>query len=176
MSPATQGEDASTLAYAQLQPEDILETVEGLGYRCDGRLLALNSYENRVYQVGIEDSSPIVAKFYRPGRWSDDAIIEEHRFSAELADREIPIVAPLAADGRTLHHTGHFRVSLAPWRGGRAPELDDEQLLCQVGRLVARIHLQGQVNEFEHRPALGARVTKMVQTGQAPALALPAPD
>ena len=144
----------SVLAYAQLQPDDILTAIDSLGFRCDGRFLALNSYENRVYRVGIEDDVPVVAKFYRPGRWSDDAILEEHRFTAELAEKEIPVVEPMEISGNTLHHCEHFRVSVSPCRGGRSPELDDHDLLEQVGRLVARIHCQGETSDFEHRPAI----------------------
>lgn len=128
--------------------------MEDLGFRCDGRFQALNSYENRVYQIGIEDGKPVVTKFYRPGRWSDAAILEEHAFSAELADADIPVVAPLAPKGRTLHHHGEFRLSVSPCRGGRAPELDDEDLLRQLGRLVARMHLLGETRSFSHRPGL----------------------
>ena len=144
----------SELAYAQLQPDDILTAIDSLGFRCDGRFLALNSYENRVYRVGIEDGEPVVAKFYRPGRWSDDAIFEEHGFTAELAAKEIPVVAPFELSGSTLHHCGPFRVSVSPCHGGRSPELDDYDLLQQVGRLVARIHLQGESGWFKHRPAI----------------------
>lgn len=144
----------SELAFAELQPDDILTAIDGLGFHCDGRFLALNSYENRVYQVGVEDGEPIVAKFYRPGRWSDDAILEEHRFTAELAEKEIPVVEPLTISGATLHHSGPFRLSLSPCRGGRAPELDDHNLLRQLGRLVARLHLQGETSSFAHRPAI----------------------
>ena len=144
----------SELAFAQLQPDDILTAIEGLGFRCDGRFLALNSYENRVYQVGIEDDEPVVAKFYRPGRWSDDAIFEEHSFTAELAEREIPVVEPFELSGNTLHHCGPFRVSVSPCRGGRSPDLDDLDLLQQLGRLVARIHLQAETSVFEHRPTI----------------------
>jgi Ser/Thr protein kinase RdoA (MazF antagonist) len=143
-----------TLAYADLQPDDILSALDGLGFRCDGRFLALNSYENRVYQVGVEDAEPVVAKFYRPARWSDESILEEHRFTNELADAEIPVIAPLEIDGTTLHRCGPFRVSVSPCRGGRAPDLDNEDLLRQLGRLVARIHLQGEQRDFEHRPAV----------------------
>jgi Ser/Thr protein kinase RdoA (MazF antagonist) len=142
------------LAYSELRPDDILSSLESLGYRCDGRFLALNSYENRVYRVGIEDQQPVVAKFYRPARWSDDAILEEHRFTAELAEQEIPVVAPLTIGRRTLHQCGPFRVAVSPWRGGRAPELDEPGMLQQLGRLVARMHLQGEVRPFEHRPEL----------------------
>jgi Ser/Thr protein kinase RdoA (MazF antagonist) len=142
------------LAYSQLRPDDILTALEDLGFHCDGRFLALNSYENRVYRVGVEGGPPVVAKFYRPARWSDEAILEEHRFTAELAEQEIPVVAPLPIDGRTLHYCGPFRVAVSPWRGGRAPELDAPAMLQQLGRLVARMHLQGEQRPFDHRPTL----------------------
>ena len=143
-----------TLAFAELRPDDILDSLEHVGFQCDGRFLALNSYENRVYRIGIEDKEPVVAKFYRPRRWSDDAIAEEHSFTAELAEQEIPVVAPLAINSKTLHHCGPFRFSVSPCRGGRAPELDDAELLKQLGRLVARIHLQGETKPFQHRPSI----------------------
>lgn len=142
------------LAFAELQPDDMLDSLEEIGFQCDGRFLALNSYENRVYQIGIEDDKPVVAKFYRPGRWSDDAILEEHSFTEELAEQEIPVIAPLSIDGNTLHHCGPFRLSVSPCRGGHAPELDDAELSKQLGRLVARIHLQGATSSFQHRPAI----------------------
>jgi Ser/Thr protein kinase RdoA (MazF antagonist) len=138
------GTDESTLAYNELRPDDILAALEELGFECDGRFLTLNSYENRVYQIGIEGGPPVVAKFYRPGRWSDAAILEEHEFSAELAAADIPVVAPLLCN--------HFRLSVSPCRGGRAPDLDNKTLQRQVGRLIARIHLQGAVKPFAHRP------------------------
>jgi Ser/Thr protein kinase RdoA (MazF antagonist) len=142
------------LAYQDLQPDDILNCLESLGYPCDGRLLALNSYENRVYRVGLDDESPVVAKFYRPGRWSDAAILEEHDFAAELADAEIPVVDALVHDGKSLHHSGKFRFAVFPCYGGHAPELDNMELLAQLGRLVARIHLYGDKFPFKHRPHL----------------------
>lgn len=144
----------ATLAYLSLRPEDIIDAVESAGFRSDGRLLALNSYENRVYQVGLEDGGNVVAKFYRPARWSDDAILEEHEFSIELADDEIPVVPPLESDGQTLHYYEAFRFALFECRGGRPPELDDLNMLAQLGRLVARIHLHGETAPFEHRPLL----------------------
>ena len=144
--------DESTLAYNDLRPDDILGALEELGFHCDGRFLTLNSYENRVYQLGIEDGPPVVAKFYRPGRWSDAAILEEHEFSAELAAADIPVVAPFVRNGTTLHHSGHFRLSVSPCRGGRAPDLDNKTLQKQIGRLIARIHLQGELKPFAHRP------------------------
>jgi Ser/Thr protein kinase RdoA (MazF antagonist) len=140
--------------YAGLTPDCVLAALEGVGLAADGRLLALNSYENRVYQAGIEDATPVVAKFYRPGRWSDEAIVEEHAFTAELAAREIPVVAPLEIGARTLHRHAGFRFAVYPRRGGRAPELDDPETLEWLGRFIGRIHAVGAVQPFRHRPAL----------------------
>ena len=117
-------------------------------------MLALNSYENRVYQIGLEDTSPVVAKFYRPARWPDAAILEEHAFTQELAEREIPVVAPLIVDGRTLHTYEGFRFTVYPRRGGRAPELDDPNTLEWMGRFIGRIHAVGALTPFQHRPTL----------------------
>ncbi len=143
------------LRYSELGPDQILDAVQSLGYCADGRLLAMNSYENRVYQVGLEDAEPLIVKFYRPHRWSDEAIAEEHEFARELAEAEIPVVAPLAdADGRTLHRHGAFRFSLFPRAGGRAPEPDDLDQLEILGRFVARIHAVGATRDFAHRPTL----------------------
>jgi Ser/Thr protein kinase RdoA (MazF antagonist) len=146
--------DAAALAFADLQPEDIVATLDGLGFHCDGRFLALNSYENRVYQVGIEDGPPVVTKFYRPDRWSDASILEEHAFAADLAAQEIPVVPPLEHVGETLHHAGHHRLAVYPCFGGRAPDLDNYELLKQLGRLVARIHNEGESARFRHRPGI----------------------
>ncbi len=141
--------------YYQLGPEQVLDAVESIGIRADGRLLELNSYENRVYQVGVEDGAPVVGKFYRPGRWSDEAILEEHAFTLALAELEIPAVPPLIdAEGRTLHHHAGFRFSLYPRRGGRAPELDDPDNLVWLGRYLGRIHALGAAQPYRHRPAL----------------------
>ena len=114
--------------YSELTPDCILDAVEACGLPVDGRLLALNSYENRVYQVGIEDQAPIIAKFYRPERWTDPQILEEHAFATELAQAEVPVVAPLDDKG-TLHRHLGFRFALFPRRGGRAPEFDDAKVL-----------------------------------------------
>ena len=141
----------TTLAYQDLTPDDIIRSVESVGLRCDGRLLALNSYENRVYRVGIDDQPAVVAKFYRPGRWSDAAILEEHVFTADLSAQDIPVVPPLERDGVTLHFHGDFRFAVYPCHGGRAPDLDDLKLLRQLGRLIGRIHLQGRRERFRHR-------------------------
>ncbi|HEX7062259.1 MAG TPA: serine/threonine protein kinase [Woeseiaceae bacterium] len=141
-------------AFQALKPDDILGPLEALGFVPDGRFLALSSYENRVYRVGIEDDQPIVAKFYRPARWSDAAILEEHRFTLELAARDIPVVPPFERDGGTLHHSGPFRLAVFPCRGGRAPELDRPGVRRQLGRLIARIHLEGERRPFGHRPVI----------------------
>ncbi len=143
-----------TLAFAGLQPDDVLNALDELGLRCDGRLLTLNSYENRVYQVGTEEGRFVVAKFYRPERWTDAAILEEHAFSAELHALDIPVVPPMIIDGRTLHKHGPFRLSVAECHPGRSPELDDADLLEQLGRLIARIHLHGEIEPFAARPSL----------------------
>jgi Ser/Thr protein kinase RdoA (MazF antagonist) len=149
--------------YSRLTPDVVLNSLEGLGMRCDGRLLALNSYENRVYQVGLEEDSPhasasgrpaVVAKFYRPGRWTDAQILEEHEFATELAASEIPVVAPLAFDGRTLADAHGFRVAVFARKGGRAPELEDDKTLEWLGRFIGRIHAVGRARSFEHRPRL----------------------
>jgi len=140
--------------YAALTPDVILNAVDAAGFRSDGRLLALNSYENRVYQVGIEDSTPLIAKFYRPGRWSDASIREEHDFALELADQEIPVVAPLRIAGATLLHAGGYRYALYPRQGGHWPELDTPQKRAWAGRFIGRIHAVGAVRPFRERPAL----------------------
>lgn len=145
----------NSLAYQTLDPDRILDAIESTGLHCTGHLHALNSYENRVYQIGVEEDSYIVAKFYRPGRWSDEAIREEHAFALELVEREIPVVAPLRdAKGETLHHHGGFRCALYPRRGGRWPELDDPDNLVWLGRFIGRIHAIGAVRPFRHRPTL----------------------
>lgn len=150
--------DASQHPFDFLSPDLVLEAVESTGRVTDGRLLALNSYENRVYQVGIEGDQPLVAKFYRPARWSDAQILEEHAFVAELCAAELPVVAPLAdAQGDTLHHYGDFRFSLFPRRGGHAPELDNPDCLVVMGRFLARLHNVGAVRSFMHRPALDSQ-------------------
>jgi Ser/Thr protein kinase RdoA (MazF antagonist) len=140
--------------YAGLGPDTVLDALDSVGFRGDGRFIALNSYENRVYQVFMEEGPPVVAKFYRPARWSDAQIAEEHAFVAELAEREIPVVAPVAVAGRTLHHHGGFRFSVYPRRGGRAPELGDPETLEWIGRFVGRIHAVGAVKPFAERPAI----------------------
>jgi Ser/Thr protein kinase RdoA (MazF antagonist) len=132
----------------------VLNALESIGLRCDGRLQTLNSFENRVYQVGIDESSFVVAKFYRPARWSDAAIGEEHAFATELAAREIPCVPPLATAGATLHHHGGFRFAVFPRQSGRPPELDQPGTLEWIGRFLGRIHAVGGLAPFRHRGTL----------------------
>ena len=139
--------------YYKLTPDVVLNAVESLGYRCDGRFLALNSYENRVYRINLEEAPAIVTKFYRPHRWSDAAILEEHQFTQELSDLEIPVVAPLKdPQGQTLHSYEGFRFAVYPNCGGRWPELDNEDNLTWIGRFIGRIHAYAKTDTFKHRP------------------------
>ena len=145
--------------YEALSPDLVLDAVESCGYLSDARVLALNSYENRVYQVGIEDASPLIAKFYRPQRWSDAQILEEHTFTQALHELEISVVPPIAdADGNTLRTFAHqgnpFRFALYPRQGGHAPNLDDYDQLLSLGRVLGRIHALGRARPFIERPSL----------------------
>ena len=146
--------DAHEAPYAGLTPDTVLDALESVGLRGDGRLLALASYENRVYQVGMEDAQPVVAKFYRAARWTDEQILEEHSFVNELAELEIPAVPPLAFDGTTLHSFQGFRFAVFPRCGGRPPELEDRATLEWLGRFIGRIHAVGAVRPFAARPAI----------------------
>jgi Ser/Thr protein kinase RdoA (MazF antagonist) len=136
----------------------VLNALESIGLRGDGRLIALNSYENRVYQIWLENPAPhgaiVVAKFYRPMRWTTKAIIEEHSFTAELAEREIPVVRPLAFGGNTLHTFERYRFSVTPRLSGRPPELDNTETLTWMGRFIGRIHAIGALRNFDHRPTI----------------------
>jgi Ser/Thr protein kinase RdoA (MazF antagonist) len=123
-------------------------------------MLGLNSYENRVYQVYLEEGAPVVAKFYRPGRWSDAQILEEHEFAAQLLEREVPVVAPLVIEGRTLHKTASepvFPFAVYPRRGGRTPNLEDPKALEWIGRFIGRIHAVGSTKKFQVRETLSLR-------------------
>lgn len=160
-------------AFEPLTPDVVLDALASVGLLGDGRLMALSSYENRVYQVHLETALPmadgeatgpsadppaiVVAKFYRPNRWSDAQILEEHAFSAELMADEIPVIGPLVLNGHTLHHFGGFAFSVSPRRGGRAPELDDLDVLEWIGRFLARIHTVGAAQAFLHRPVLDVK-------------------
>jgi Ser/Thr protein kinase RdoA (MazF antagonist) len=140
--------------YDRLTPDLVIESVESLGAISDGRILALNSYENRVYQVGIEDGPPLVAKYYRPGRWTDAAIQEEHSFALELVEQEVPVVPPMVRDGQSLFECEGFRFAVFERRGGRWPELGTKQDREWMGRFLGRIHMVGRRQRFQHRESI----------------------
>ncbi|SAK44680.1 serine/threonine protein kinase [Caballeronia temeraria] len=157
--PDSQGAPADDAPpFSGLTPERVLDALDSVlmpaGARTDGRLLPLNSYENRVYQVGVEDGPPIVAKFYRPKRWSNAAILEEHAFVASLVAREIPAVPARVLEGTTLHEFEGFRFSIFERRGGRAPDLDRSDTLEWLGRFIGRIHAVGGIEPYRERPTL----------------------
>jgi Ser/Thr protein kinase RdoA (MazF antagonist) len=152
---AAMSPESSTTPYATLTPDCVLDALSSVGFMPDGCLLALNSFENRVYQVGMDEGAPLVVKFYRPGRWSAAAIQEEHDFTLDLAGRELPVVAPLRfADGATLHSHAGFLFAAYPRRGGRMPEFDDPKTLEWMGRFIGRIHAVGALSPYRHRPTL----------------------
>ncbi len=140
--------------FSLLTPDTVLDALDSINLRGDGRLLALNSYENRVYQAGMEGGPPLVAKFYRPARWTDAAILEEHAFVAALVEREIPVVPALNINDRTLHEYKGFRFSVFSKHGGRAPELDRPDTLEWMGRFLGRIHAVGALGSYQYRPTL----------------------
>lgn len=143
--------------YAQLSPDTVLDAVESIGFLSDLRVFALNSYENRVYQVGIENEEPIIAKFYRPNRWSNEQILEEHQFSLALHESEVPIIPPIVKDSVSLFEHEGYRFALYPRRGGYAPELEDLDTLYRIGQHLGRIHALGKTKTFEYRPSLDAK-------------------
>jgi len=149
--------------FERLRPELVLEAAEARGLVTDGRLLPLNSYENRVWQIGLEDAEPVIAKFYRPGRWSDAAIAEEHDFAAELAAAGLSVIAALSFDAATVHLHGGFRYALFPRRGGHAPEPAHEPTLRAIGRALGRIHAVGRAAPFRHRSGISIE-----ESGRAP--------
>jgi Ser/Thr protein kinase RdoA (MazF antagonist) len=153
--------------YAGLTPEVVLDAVESVGLVADGRLMALNSYENRVYRVGLEDAGPVVAKFYRHGRWSDAQIHEEHGFAAELAAAELPVVPPLLFDGQSLHRHAGFRLALFECRAGHGAEIDQPGHRTLLGRTLARMHQVGRQRAFRYRDSIaqwrsGARARDLI--------------
>jgi Ser/Thr protein kinase RdoA (MazF antagonist) len=141
-------------SFSALTPDFVLDALDSVGLNGDGRLLALNSYENRVYQIGMEQGPPVVAKFYRPMRWSDAAILDEHAFVHELVEREIPVVPALTLAGKTLHQFEGVRFAVFAKHGGRAPELEDRATLEWLGRFIGRIHAVGAITPFRERPVL----------------------
>jgi len=146
--------NSSSAAFHALSPDAVLDALASVGLQGDGRLLALNSYENRVYQVGVEDAAPVVVKFYRPSRWRDAAIHEEHQFVHALYAQEIPVVPPLVIANATLHRYQDHRFAVFARQGGRAPELDQPGTLEWIGRFLGRIHAVGASQPFIERPAL----------------------
>lgn len=141
--------------YEKLTPDFVLDAIEAKGFLTDARILTLNSYENRVYQVGIEGSSPLIAKFYRPGRWTHAQILEEHQFTQALKDLDISVVPPLFdTSGNSIFEYQDFLFSLYPRQGGHAPNLDDFDTLLSIGRAMGRTHALGQAQVFKHRPTL----------------------
>jgi Ser/Thr protein kinase RdoA (MazF antagonist) len=165
---------AASRQYDDLTPQHVLDSLDAVGFRGDGRILQLNSYENRVFQVFLEDGSAVVAKFYRPGRWSDAQILEEHAFAAELQAEEVPVVAPLTLSGSALGdpptllpvRSGHglHRVAVSPRCAGREPELDEPGTLERIGQFLGRCHAVGARRPFLHRlsmdPARDARAAR----------------
>ena len=149
--------ESSSHPYAELSPVTVLEAVESLGYETDARMFPLNSYENRVYQVGLSGKPSIIVKFYRPERWTTEQILEEHSYTQELVDLEIPVVPPIDfADGGTLQQFNDFRFSVFEQLVGRPPELDNLDNLLVMGRFVGRIHAVGALHDFKHRIELTA--------------------
>lgn len=144
--------------FDDLTPAVVIDAVERLEFVSDRRFLALNSYENRVYQVGIEGGAPVVVKFYRPGRWNEPAILEEHEFALELAAAEIPVVAPIRMANRTLFEYGEFHYAVYERHGGWWPELGIYGDRQQMGRFLGRIHGVGRKARFNHRPALNCQL------------------
>jgi Ser/Thr protein kinase RdoA (MazF antagonist) len=141
--------------FESLTPDFILGAIDDCGYKTDGCLMALNSYENRVYQVGVEDAEPIIVKFYRPDRWCDEAIQEEHDYCADLVFSELPVVPPIKnSSGLSLHIKNMFRIAFFERKGGRAPELDREDHLKTLGRFLGRIHAAGSGSAFTYRPSI----------------------
>jgi Ser/Thr protein kinase RdoA (MazF antagonist) len=147
--------ETSSHPFSRLSPDFIMDAIESQGYHCDARILELNSYENRVYQIGIEDDEPLIAKIYRPGRWTTDQINEEHEFTLELASHDLSVVAPLVLqNGRTSFNYDEFQIALFPRRGGRAPAVDDLDCLEVLGRFISRLHNVGASASFQFRPAI----------------------
>ncbi len=140
--------------YYRLTPDLVLDAIESLGLQPEAALLTLNSYENRVYQFRDLEGKRWVTKFYRPNRWSDEQILEEHEFTLKLAEEEIPVIPPVIIEQKTLHYYQHYRFSIFPCEGGRTPNLDDERVMAWLGRMIARIHNIGEIKAFQKRPEI----------------------
>ncbi len=161
-------------AFATLDPSRLLDAVDRAGYRTDGRISALNSYENRVYNVGMEDGSSRVVKYYRPGRWSDESLLEEHSFTAELASCDLPVIHAEGSAGQWLQEHDHFRFAVYPLAGGRPPELDNPKQLETIGRTIGRLHCVGELSLFNARPTIALQqdvasaVEMVIESGHVP--------
>ena len=142
--------------FARLSPDEVLAAAERLGIECDGRLFALNSYENRVYQIGSASHGTLVLKFYRPGRWSDAQILEEHAFTEELAAADLPVAAPQRFEDATLHRHEGLRYAVFPRLAARAVEIDAQDSLQLIGRTLGRMHAIGAKAPFRHRVTLSS--------------------
>ena len=148
---------ADEIPFQDLTPELILDAIDGEGFNTTGSMMALNSFENRVYQVGVYDEYKeydLVVKFYRPGRWTEDQILEEQHFSIELSKKEIPVVPPIKHRNKTLFERGDFLFSIFEKKGGRAPNLEDNAVLSWIGRLIGRVHAMGATSSYKHRPMM----------------------
>ncbi|MGB2001854.1 MAG: serine/threonine protein kinase [Porticoccaceae bacterium] len=174
--------DNSNHPFDSLTPDLLIDAVEAQGFVSDGRFIVLNSYENRVYQIGIEDQVPMIAKFYRPQRWTDQQIQEEHDFCFDLQAQELPVVCPwVNPQGKTINHYADFSFALYPRKGGHAPELDNLDNLFILGRLLGRFHAIGATRPFEHRPSLdvesfGRRSYELISAQFIPSELSPAYD
>lgn len=158
----TEPHDVLKQPYYRLSPDTVIDATESLGLISDYRVLALNSFENRVYQVGLEEAEPVVVKFYRPGRWSDDSIIEEHDFTTTLRDADLPVIAPLSYEGATLHRYQDYRFAVYPRRGGHPISVDNLDVLYRMGQYMGRIHALGAICAFEHRASLSV-TTQLIE-------------
>ena len=153
--------DDTLTPYYRLDPEELIKVIESIGLMCDGRLLALNSYENRVYQVGIEDATPLITKVYRPGRWTDEQILEEHAFAIEISDAEIPLIPPMVINRQTLHEHNGFRFALFERRGGQTVRFAQPLQLFDL--------VQVALEEWDHRSVVhGETITRPTSFGHAP--------
>ena len=182
MADETDEPDSAAHPFTRLTPDLVMDATESVGFQCDARILELNSYENRVYQIGIEDDEPVIGKFYRPERWTESQILEEHTYTQLLADSDISAVPPLIIDGSTLHEFDGYRFSLSPRRGGRAPAVDDLNTLEVLGSHIGRIHAVAGDGGFTYRPLFGLQEfgldarDAVVAAGYIPAELMPAFD